>query len=253
MKISVVIPCIPKHIYLLKNILQSLLENTVKPYEVIIYMNLFNKLKEQIKEIENIFSKVLNLVIINNKGKKYAGPSRQKGSEKVSGDIIVYLDADDLVHPQLIEIVDYFFSNYDIMHLNYTFIPFDRKFKNYNLDKIEITNSDTINKFIDDAFIHNKFNGIIIPDRKWQYDVPKIWYGSKFIGKPVPNGTTVIKKEVLDKVTWPNIKGGEDLVFCWNVAKEFRKSIIIHAALLKYSSTPECLYNWYNNYWNKFK
>jgi len=206
-KISVVIPCIFKHINSIKKALESLNNNTIKPYEVIIYMNQADQVKGHIKEIEKTYKNLLNLTIIKNKGKDYTGPSKQKGSEKATGDIIAYFDADDIAHPQLIEIISYIFTKYDIMHCNYLFIPFDRKFKNYELDKIKITNSEIINKFVDDAFIHNKFNGKEIPPRKWSWGVPKIWYGSKFIGKPVTNGLSAIRKEVLDKVSWTNKKG----------------------------------------------
>ena len=106
--ISLCIPCIPKHLPYLKYLLHTLKNQTVLPKEIIISLsdtdtNFYLIILKQLKislDMENI---PISLLI--SKEKKYAGENRQIAFDNVSGDIAVFIDADDVMHNQRLEII----------------------------------------------------------------------------------------------------------------------------------------------------
>ena len=61
------------------------------------------------KKIENM-KYPFKVIYIFHKECKYAGDNRNCACEKASGDIFITQDADDIPHPQRIEIIKYMFK-----------------------------------------------------------------------------------------------------------------------------------------------
>jgi len=238
MTTSLFIPTIPKHIKYLCRLLRSIKVGTIQPDEIIISISDYNSCdKEMINYIEN---KYKDIIIIKNDKPLNSGPNRQLSKIYCNSDIIIYHDSDDISHPQRIEIIKYFFENYDILHLNHACSRDDEinEFVNIEIKNIKITKSDVIYK---KYFPNNNIN-----------DCLKITnsYGSEFLSKGEHSccGPMAIKKEVLNIIKWKDrlelkhspdwndllYKGAEDYEFCMDVLFNLKKSMIINPKIYVY-------------------
>ena len=126
--LSVCIPCIQSHVYLLDRCIKSIYLQTLLPNEVVISISSVNYLMEMQHQVEALIGKYrdkLNILIYYTSDKKYAGENRNKAIIHSTGDIISFIDADDLmysnrlntiltlfrVYPNYIGILHYFTEN----------------------------------------------------------------------------------------------------------------------------------------------
>lgn len=244
-KISIIIPCIPQHFNeFLLNLINDIISSTRIPNEIIISLcdclkiekKYFDEFKNKLYFLFNDKNKITkknNKQIINCKYKivtnnelLFAGENRNYGFSYSTGNIIIFQDADDYIHNQKIEIIEYFFDKYkDVVCINHCFIGKLPKYKfvTYdNFDKIGIYFSDIVFK---KHFPNNSIN-----------DKYKLWYGTHSFGIDVANGHVSIKRCVMEKIKFTNKKRGQDRIFLYDVLYEFKKSIIIDAKLIKYTN-----------------
>jgi glycosyltransferase involved in cell wall biosynthesis len=135
--IGVVIPCHKPHIPLLGRLLWSINNQTHLPDMVIVSCSSSDESDILYKEQDYKFS----LKIYTHSDKRNAAQNRNFGTRQLDTDIITYFDADDIMHPQRIEIINKSFINYpDIKLLLHSLqlFPNDLKFQKYNIDKIDI-------------------------------------------------------------------------------------------------------------------
>lgn len=55
--------------------------------------------------------------ILTDGAKAYAGKNRNRTASAATGDVLIYQDADDVSHPQRVEIVKHLFSHFFVEHL----------------------------------------------------------------------------------------------------------------------------------------
>ena len=112
MEVTVVIPCYDKHFQFLMKRLVELYTNSNKPEQVIISLNGCKNIEEtRIKNLENKFSQYFkDLTIIKNDERIPRPEARNLTLDYIKNDIICLCDADDVIHPQRIEITKYFFQ-----------------------------------------------------------------------------------------------------------------------------------------------
>lgn len=105
MKIAVVIPCFINHIPNLLYLLESLEKQTRIPDQVVISCSSTNE-----PLILREYKFIVKLFVCEEK--KNAAQNRNIASSNVSNDIdiISYFDADDVMHPQRLEILEYVFN-----------------------------------------------------------------------------------------------------------------------------------------------
>lgn len=200
--ITVVIPCIPKHFLMIKSLLRRLGEQSKIPEEVIISLSEYEKIDTNfLSEVENT-NYLFKLLIIKHKEKKTPGENRQYGSEKASNDHIIYQDADDIPHPQRLEILEHIFNKYDANHITHLLTRTSRGLQN----------------------IHNVKN---ITAHKWKVR-------SSIKGSATSAGNIGINKRVLEKVSWTNHKLGEDTRFTDKVLSEYDNCYRLGIILLLY-------------------
>lgn len=126
MTTSVIIPCVARHFFWLSGILEAYQNQTVKPDEVVVSLSEAENLQpSQIDFLERGLWD-FKLIIIRNNGKVADGQNRTKAMERSTGDILVFSDADDLPHPQRIEIAKYLFENFELDFLLHSY-SFSRK------------------------------------------------------------------------------------------------------------------------------
>jgi len=220
MKLSVVIPCIRNHRGSLPAAINSCLNQTYPPHEIIVVGST---------------GKVTNSGItrfLNFKNTQSAGTNRQIGSEACRGDLIIYQDADDTSHPKRFETIVHFFEKYDIVHLNHSYLS------GFRGDPLEI-DFNNIRVITSDKIYESYF-----PNDNFEECLSHNGYGEYVCDWPI-HGVPAIRRDVLNTVKW---RGNRDLVlkkhsryplmedfeFNHEIAFKLRKSIIIDAPIYFY-------------------
>jgi hypothetical protein len=232
MKISLVIPSTPNHFKYIDCILKNYEKGTIKPDEIIVSVSNGNLLEK--KTVEDIIEKYSNsfgrLDIILNERQVMEGPNRGVGSEHSKFDYITYHDSDDIPHPQRIEIIKYFFENFDILHLNHSY-TFETKFDLIYPQNVKYRTSDFLYQqhFGDNSFTERPLDYFPNPNDRS--------YGST-CGFAVCGGPTTIHKSVLEGVKFNEERIlSYDYDFCMDVLFKYKKSIIIDSPLIWYNKT----------------
>jgi glycosyltransferase involved in cell wall biosynthesis len=170
MSIGVAIPCYYGHIHNLTNLLDSIENQTVKPNKVVVSCSS----TESVFETKN-YSFPLEIIIT--KDCKNAAQNRNIASNRLLDmDYITYIDADDLMHPQRIEILMKVFmmTNCDIILHNFIIGNGEfNKIENIDLKINELKQCYSgciINKILDKKYhIHHSQSSI----KKYIYDIVK--------------------------------------------------------------------------------
>jgi glycosyltransferase involved in cell wall biosynthesis len=111
--IGVAIPCYIHHIHKLKSVLDSIQNQTTKPSHVVVSCS---STFDENKDVANLLETYLhffNLQIITTPERKNAAENRNIASRYLHTDIISYMDADDVMHPQRLEYILYAFEHSD--------------------------------------------------------------------------------------------------------------------------------------------
>jgi glycosyltransferase involved in cell wall biosynthesis len=112
MKITLAIPCIPKHLYRLHELVQTLKVQTVLPSEIVISISEFDANKTQILQRQlQAYNEHVPIRVFFFTKVAYAGENRNNCLEHANGDVITFCDADDVMHPRRIEIIEDTFTN----------------------------------------------------------------------------------------------------------------------------------------------
>ncbi len=235
LKVSIAIPCIYKHFSHIEKLIDLYAKQTVRPDEIVISLSESNLVDPQkLLEVENK-KYPFNVVIKKSNDRQSAGKNRNIAAENSFGEIIILQDADDLPHPQRVEIVKYFFNEYDIDHLLHFWIP-DDEWKSKNREALENFNTEFEN------YEKNKIQYFYKASVKEIFDMQK----------PVHFGNLAIRRKVHEEIKWSNeFVYGEDTQFNDRIlSNPAFKSLIVEASLLKYRNLLS-EYNWGNIVYTK--
>jgi len=203
MKIGVAIPAYIGHIETLFKLLDSIQNQTVIPDKVVVSCSSTNKSD---LELDCYFEKVKHysfyLEIITTEEKKSAAQNRNTAAFKLSDmDYITFIDADDIMHPQRIEILLKVFQEDDsdiILHNYYNSEIIDNMMK--KIEKYNIKVRPNSLKQCYSGCITHKFN----------YDK----------NDKIHHGHVSIKQYIFNLVKFPEepeFYRKEDCVFCYRV------------------------------------
>lgn len=217
MRTTVAIPCSIKHYTFLSNLLSNIMNGTILPDEICIAIGgICDKL--EVKRIKDELGWAKNLKLLFSDKKMNAAESRDFITREITGDIVIYQDADDLMHPQRIEIVKRFFQDFNIVHLCHSFSFYSETVAgeiNYNEIKYE--------------------SGDFIYDKYFTKDKNVKAFGEDSSIERITAGATCVKKSVLEDIKWvTNQKCPEDKSFCMSVLKTFNKTLLIDAPIYIY-------------------
>lgn len=237
MKTSLLIPCHNKHTIFIPNLIDCLEASFAKPDEVLFSISEFresNTLNDYGDRIKNLGIKI---DFIRNKERKNAAENRNLLAKKSESEVLVFQDADDMFHPQRIEILKHFFLNFDVNHIahSYSFTK-ERSLKQIIINKIKLesVNYLLLNKIYDsvfsDKFISHLMVGGYGSFNKKEDLIPQF---------PICNGAIAIKKEVFEEINWKTDKKtfliAEDQDFNYEVFYNFNKSMLIFEELYYYN------------------
>ena len=210
LKSSVIIPCHPKHAIYLYPLLKLYTTQTRIPKEVIISLSEINKVPQAIISKLNTAKWPFNLKLLTSHKKLYAGPNRNRAGLHSSGDVLICQDADDIPHPQRIEIIMHFFENFEIDHLMH-FCTYKENYK-FNLIK---KNS---RKFLHFKDYKKTLSKSLNNTEHW-----------------VTNGNIACTRKLFNNFKWPDTKRPEeDTLFNKGIYENSNKCIIVPFILLIY-------------------
>lgn len=109
--VTVVVPCSHKHLKYLGGLVAAYQTQTRKPDQIVVVVS-----GCAASALPRVAAEVLH-----SSTPQTAGFNRNRGSDAARGDVILYQDADDLPHPQRVEIIAGLFEKYQIDHLMHTF------------------------------------------------------------------------------------------------------------------------------------
>jgi len=98
---------------LLPRCINSIYKQIILPYEVIISISSVKDVESTKKEVESLlekFRKRLNIIILYTRENKYSGENRNAAVSAASGDIITFIDADDLMYHNRLYVISRIFS-----------------------------------------------------------------------------------------------------------------------------------------------
>ena len=200
LRTSVVVPCCHKHVRLLPELLSYLDRQSRAPDEVIISLSGCD-----------VPSLPPGVCVLHSAMPCTAGQNRNRGSDAAVGDLIIYQDADDVPHPQRIEIITNLFETYEVEHLMHGYI------------------------YTRDSRGPNSF-----PDETLPASLKEIAARCAYRPEPAPstlvtNGEVAIARTVFRAVRWPEDAGaGEDLQFNRMVYARFKQTVTLELPLVIY-------------------
>lgn len=111
--ISIIIPCIPRDIKFLDRLFKSIQEQTYKANEIILAISEINE--RNAKNLEIKFKNKYNipLKVLPTLKTQYASENRNRGGNTATGDILVFMDADDIMYPDKLDITNKIFKKYN--------------------------------------------------------------------------------------------------------------------------------------------
>lgn len=217
LKVSVIVPCYYKHAQHLVSLLELYEQQVVLPDDVVISISEVHKVEPYIlKELETRIWKFPVKVLMSEQV-KYAGENRNIACANAIGDIFICQDADDVPHPQRVQIIKYFFENYKVDHLMHGHFELDGK------------------KEVPSFPMRQHLESIVM---YWNQEVSKIREKLH-----CHHGNSAISKELFKKIQWSSKPRGQDIEFNRKVYARKYNCLCIRVPLLGYryflSSAPK--------------
>lgn len=203
-KISLCIPCVPQHIDSLDELLESIQYQTRKPDEIIVGLS-----EQYDKEIVNSNFDIYGIPVkvVKKGGKAWAGENRNRAAMYSTGDLLIFMDADDLMHPQKIELIEKEYNKgaQTILHL------YTQNHEWKQIKKPKVMSTQELRKRVDKS------------KRREIETIPFITHGHIAVGK-----------STWDKWKFPeDLRIGEDASYAKTLAKN-TKAVVINEKLSLY-------------------
>lgn len=236
--ISIIVPCYPPHIKYLNTTLNDISKQTVLPKEVILVISETNeKTKlELYEQFQILFDTVVDFKIINTEEKQYAGINRNTGVSFASCEYVMFIDADDTIHPQKVEITKYFLDKYKPNLLLHSYIQ-GKPVNFFESYRPKYQNAVVIHN---DVMLHNTFGNP--PKRNRVAEINR--YSKK--NKRVPimvkiggkyktaHGYPCVKRSLFGKYKYTDMQRGQDSVFVRDILWHEGNVLYIDIPLLNY-------------------
>jgi glycosyltransferase involved in cell wall biosynthesis len=161
--VSVIIPHYNQQLVLAQTI-DSILSSTILPEEIIVVDDVSNDRNLTKKVLEPYKNKVTSFYP---EKKLFLSGARNYGAQQAHGDILIFLDSDDIIHPQRIEIVKSLFSEHKNMTslfsatISFTdIIPQNEIYSKENVQNNLIEPIDLLRSFCTKSFARTKLSYI---------------------------------------------------------------------------------------------
>lgn len=145
------------------------------------------------------------------------GSARERATDKITSDYVVFHDADDRPHPQKLSILRDIFMKTESDHVHHLVLPLGLNFKEYKQNE---SFSFDIPFFKVDNEMYREQQSVVL--------------SKKSIG-PVTHGLLAIKTEKLRNMKWSNLRTGEDRRFVLDSIINNNVIFIVQAFLSVYN------------------
>lgn len=223
--VSIVIPCIATHTKYLPKLLENISIQTLIPNEVVVSISQVDCNTELLLgEIESE-NYPFKLKLIKNPVRKFAGENRNIAINNSKGELIICQDADDLLHPERVEIISeiyrktkfdiliHFFSRQpmaesDIEYYKSIYDSYSFKGLNYKIDYVK-------------SLSNNKIGKSRVP-------------GNSIFDTGTHFGSCAFPRKTFKKVQYNNKRNGQDANFVSDVLAICEKNVVLHLPLVYY-------------------
>lgn len=235
--ISIVIPCYPPHIDHLDNTFQNILNQTVLPDEVIVAISeTSGELRDELLDrFSKYFNNKIRFDVVSSIRKQNPGTNRNMGVTVAKSEYVMFIDADDDIHPLKIEATQYYLEKFQPnLLLHSLLLNFDReRYLSSNINYTEAI-------IFDNKQIHKDTFGDP-PKRDRNREIKKR-KGGHSIGlasdniyyKCVTHGYATVKREIFDSFGYTSLRNGEDGVFVRDVLWNKGGVVYVTVPLLNY-------------------
>jgi len=186
--LGVVIPCHKPYILFLRDCLDSIEFQTVKPNKVVVVCS--SSKPEDIPPDYRKYS--FDCEIITREEEYNQAQNRNKGAKYIQTDYVTFFDADDVMHPQRIELIRKYMADTDILFHSFRVdMPLFSFIRTPIVYKDELMRAPT---------------GCVVFRPKWD--------------APLHHAQVTVRKDIFDKVTFREdecYKRREDSLFCGDV------------------------------------
>jgi len=201
---SIIVPCHPAHFPLLEELLTAYQNQTRLPDEIVISLSQYNQVSPALLLALEGKPWPFALKILKHIAKYPPGRNRNEACAAATGALIICQDADDLPHPQRVEIIRYLFENYQIDHLLHQWLPSMDDFHSMSLKGIE-----------NECYTFRVYENISLPN--------------------IHNGSVSFLKTLFEKVHWkPILIISEDSIFNRHAYVFCKHKVVLNMPLLKY-------------------
>tara|TARA_B100000287_G_C20674758_1_gene794784 strand:+ start:6842 stop:7585 length:744 start_codon:yes stop_codon:yes gene_type:complete len=227
MKTSVVIPATNGNFGYLNCILRHYEDGVEIPDEIVVSISNSHLVDSgSIDALENKFKNSFELKVLRHEETMLQGPNRDAASKQSTGDIIISNDADDIPHPQRVDIIKRLFKENDIVQINHGY--------QINTDFSFVENMQVMQ--CEDVFNHHFPN---CPDTDIRPNPHDLGFHAPYGGGlpwTIHAGNVAFSKEVFDELSWRHTEEiAWDYDFCMDVLFRFKRSMIIDAPLIWYN------------------
>ena len=232
MRTSVVIPATNGNFGYVNCILRHYEDGKIRPDEVVVSISNAHLLDSQkIDDLENRFKDAFELKVLRHNRKMIQGPNRDAGTSATTGDIILSNDADDIPHPQRVEIVLGLFEKHDIVHLNHGYQKYDEH---------EFETVTRIESIAGDQLLRHHFpNHERVSGEEKRPNPQDLGFAAPYGGDlkwQIHAGCPIFRKDVFEEIKWRHTEQvAWDYDFCMDVLYRFNKSMIINTSLIWYN------------------
>jgi len=203
MMVSLIIPCIANDLGRCALLLEKFLHSTtLMPDEILVSVS---GVLEAPELDEIVQTKKTKIRVFLREGTHYAGDNRNYGAKHAKGDILLFQDADDEIHPQKVElVVNFFEKNKNVDVLNHLYQPYGFDWQIYDVSKIE--------------------DFPVIEHREL--------FESKYTGRAggggcVHRGHVSVRAQVWKTIKYdPTLRRGQDAVFLFSCLEKFKCGVL---------------------------
>ena len=125
LKVGIAIPCYIYHLSKLRFLLDSIINQTVKPDYVVVSCSSTKSDNIEVQKLLSEYLPVFNLTILTTKDRKNASENRNIASRyllELQVDIISYIDADDIMYSQRLEFIKSIFEKTDALIILHSYV-----------------------------------------------------------------------------------------------------------------------------------
>jgi len=208
LKVSVIVPCHSSHVARLPELMQALECQTRIPDEVVIAVSGCTQDKVP------YFTNKIAVTILHRSNNVSAGANRNRAAVAAQGDVLICHDADDLSHPQRVEIIAGLFEKYEVDHLMHFFYYLKSAFTAFSFDQ---------------ALSRSSYRNVISCRNISPKPVP---FNS---GRKLTQGNVAVMRNIVKRVQWTDcFSAGEDTEFNREVYKIGKRTVITELPLITY-------------------